>query len=439
MDNLEESRKGRAAVCCLGCKVNTYEAQGMQELLQQAGYEIVDIEESADVYLINTCTVTQIAARKSRQMIHRLRHQNPQALLIAAGCYVEQDASLLDEGTVDLIVPNRRKKDLLLLLEAYRKGSDARQALAEAGRAEQDLHITAQEGKTRVFLKVQDGCRQFCTYCIIPHVRGPLYSKPLEDCAAEAAILAAQGYKEVVLTGIHLSSYGRGSGYDLGDLIMAVQKIPGIVRIRLGSMEPRMITPEFLDKIKPADKLCPHFHLSLQSGCDVTLKAMNRHYTAEEYAAAVRLLRQQYPIVAITTDVIVGFPGESEEDHRASLKFVRSMNFAQVHVFRYSKREGTVAARMPEQIDEKIKRRRSEEMLAVTAAGEKEYERSRIGARAEVLLEEKDKETGLWMGHTADYLKVGVALEGEHRGSLLTVTLTECITGVKECYMRGIV
>jgi threonylcarbamoyladenosine tRNA methylthiotransferase MtaB len=438
MEGLENSRTGRAAVCSLGCKVNTYEAQGMQELLQQAGYEIVDIEEQADVYLINTCTVTQIAARKSRQMIHRLRHQNPKAVVIAAGCYVEKDTSLLDDGTVDLIVPNRRKKDLLLFLDAYRRGVDAHHLSEDAGEAAQDLHITAQEGKTRVFLKVQDGCRQFCTYCIIPYVRGPLYSKPLADCVAEATALAEQGYQEVVLTGIHLSSYGRDAGYDLGDLILAIQQIPGIVRIRLGSMEPRMITPEFLAKIRPADKLCPHFHLSLQSGCDRTLASMNRHYTTEEYAQAVRRLREQYPIVAVTTDVIVGFPGESEEDHQASLRFVRDMHFAQVHVFRYSKRTGTVAERMIGQVDEKIKRRRSEEMLAVTRAEELAYEASRIGARVEVLAEEKDPETGLWMGHTTDYLKVGIASDKELRGQRITVTLTEPMSDVRERYMKGI-
>ena len=434
---MEQNKTMRAAVASLGCKVNSYEAQGMQELLQQAGYEIVDIEDEADVYLINTCTVTQIAARKSRQLLHRIRHQNPEALLIAAGCYVEQDSRLVDEGVVDLILPNRRKKDLLTVLEAYRTGKNAHQALEEAPQDAGDLFITAQEGRTRAFLKVQDGCRQFCSYCIIPYVRGPLYSKPLEDCRREAEGLARKGYHEIVLTGIHLSSYGRGLAYDLGDLINAVQEIPEVRRIRLGSMEPRMITEDFLQKIVQADKLCPHFHLSLQSGSNATLKAMNRHYTAEEYARAAQLLRRQYPVTALTTDVIVGFPGETEEQHAESLEFVKKLGFAQVHVFRYSRREGTAADKMPGQVDEKIKRRRSEEMLAVAAAGEEAYEKSRLGQRAEVLLEERDPETGLWMGHTTDYLKVGLELPGDNQGRFLTVTLAEAARSTKERYIRG--
>ena len=434
---MNETKQARAAVWSLGCKVNAYEAQGMQELLEQAGYQIVDIDQPAELYLINTCTVTQIAARKSRQVLHRLRHQNPQALLVAAGCYVDQDQSLLEEGVVDMIVPNRRKKDLLILLDAYRKEADAKRALETAPGAATDLRISEQEGKTRAFLKVQDGCRQFCSYCIIPYVRGPLYSKPLEDCAAEAEGLVRRGYKEIVLTGIHLSSYGRGSETDLADLILRLQAIPDLHRIRLGSMEPGLIQPEFLQKIAGADKLCPHFHLSLQSGCNETLKAMNRRYTAEEYAEAVTRLREQYPVVALTTDVIVGFPGETEADHRASLQFVKDMRFAQVHVFRYSKREGTPAARRADQVEERIKKERSEAMMAVAAAGQKAYEQARLGQTAEVLMEEAIGDSGLWIGHTPDYLRVGIPMTGEHQGELMQAVLQQPAQEGTEHYIQA--
>ncbi len=432
---MNTSGRLRAAVWSLGCKVNSYETQGMTELLQQAGCEIVSIDEVADVYLINTCTVTQIAARKSRQVIHRIRTRSPQAMLIAAGCYVEKNTELLDEGVVDLIIPNRRKKDLIPLIEAYQKGLDARAALQQVEPAEQDLWITAHEGKTRAFLKVQDGCRQFCSYCIIPYVRGPLQSKPLADCVNEATGLAERGYSEIVLTGIHLSSYGRESGEDLGDLILAINRIPQVKRIRLGSMEPRMINEEFIQKIGQAEKLCPHFHLSLQSGCDNTLKSMNRRYTTEEYAHAVELLRELYGQVALTTDVIVGFPGENEEDFEASLTFVKRIAFAQVHVFRYSMREGTVAARRPDQVAGLVKKQRSERMLTVTHALTADYAKQHVGQTVEVLLEEIDKESGVWMGYTRDYLRVGVASAADLQGQYVQVYLEEWQDN--DQYIRG--
>ncbi len=396
------------AVCNMGCKVNSYEAQGMTELLEQAGYQIVEFHEKADVYLINTCTVTQIAARKSRQMIHRARKMNEEALVIAAGCYVDRDDSLIQEGVIDIAIPNRYKGDLLSYIDAYEKGEEV------APSEDAALWITENEGKTRAFLKVQDGCRQFCTYCIIPFVRGPLKSRPIDECCEEAKGLAQRGYHEIVLTGIHLSSYGRGEDYDLSDLILAISKIPEVKRIRLGSMEPRMITSSFIHKIRQTEKLCPHFHLSLQSGCDTTLKAMNRRYSAEEYRSAVSLLREAYPDVAVTTDIIVGFPGETEVDHKDSMQFVKEIGFAEAHVFRYSKMEGTVAAKREEQIDGNVKKRRSEEMLMVTAESSKQFMERMQKRQVKVLLEEKEQITGCWIGYTPNYMKVAVAVPDEN-------------------------
>ena len=401
---MDYQKNKTVAVCNMGCKVNSYEAQGMTELFQQAGYQIVEFSEKADVYLINTCTVTQIAARKSRQMIHRARKLNPQALVIAAGCYVDRDDSLIEEGVIDIAIPNRYKGDLLAYIEAHEKHIEMKPS------EESRLWITENEGKTRAFLKVQDGCRQFCTYCIIPYVRGPLVSRPIEQCKKEAEGLAKNGYQEIVLTGIHLSSYGKGEEYDLGDLILAIAEIPEVKRIRLGSMEPRMITASFIHKVGQTRKLCPHFHLSLQSGCDATLKAMNRRYSADEYRQAVALLKAAYPDVAVTTDIIVGFPGETEDDHKASLAFAEEIGFAEAHVFRYSKMEGTVAAKRGDQIDGNVKKRRSEEMLKVTGAASERFMEQMQGQQVAVLLEEKEESTGYWTGYTPNYMKVAVEI-----------------------------
>ena len=401
---MDYQKNKTVAVCNMGCKVNSYEAQGMTELFQQAGYQIVEFSEKADVYLINTCTVTQIAARKSRQMIHRARKLNPQALVIAAGCYVDRDDSLIEEGVIDIAIPNRYKGDLLAYIEAHEKHIEMKPS------EESRLWITENEGKTRAFLKVQDGCRQFCTYCIIPYVRGPLVSRPIEQCKKEAEGLAKNGYQEIVLTGIHLSSYGKGEEYDLGDLILAIAEIPEVKRIRLGSMEPRMITSSFIHKVGQTQKLCPHFHLSLQSGCDATLKAMNRRYSADEYRQAVALLKTAYPDVAVTTDIIVGFPGETEDDHKASLAFAEEIGFAEAHVFRYSKMEGTVAAKRGDQIDGNVKKRRSEEMLKVTGAASERFMEQMQGQQVAVLLEEKEEGTGYWTGYTPNYMKVAVEI-----------------------------
>lgn len=405
-----------AAVCTMGCKVNTYESQGMIELLENDGYTVVDFSEKADVYLINTCTVTQIAARKSRQMIHRARALNPEAIVIAAGCYVDRDDSLIREGVIDLAVPNRRKNEIIAYIEAFKQGKTMEDDTEKEPYS--DLKITRTEGRTRAFLKVQDGCRQFCTYCIIPFVRGPLKSRPVEECIEEAKGLAKAGYKEIVLTGIHVTSYGQdlkdqGVTQDMGDLIASMSQIEGIERIRLGSLEPRLITQEFIEKVSHTDKLCPHFHLALQSGCDETLKAMNRKYTTEEFREAARLLREHFPDVALTTDVIVGFPGETIEQHEASVAFVKEIGFAEAHVFPYSKMEGTAAARRKDQISAEEKKRRSREMLAVTAESSEAFMEKMQGKTVDLILEEKDAQGGFWTGYTPNYMRVGVMIDTE--------------------------
>lgn len=417
-----------AAVCTMGCKVNTYESQGMIELLENDGYTVVDFSEKADVYLINTCTVTQIAARKSRQMIHRAKALNPEAIVIAAGCYVDRDDSLIKEGVIDLAVPNRRKNEIIAYIEAFKQGKTMEDDTEKEPYS--DLKITRTEGRTRAFLKVQDGCRQFCTYCIIPFVRGPLKSRPVEECMEEAKGLAKAGYKEIVLTGIHVTSYGQdlkdqGVTQDMGDLIASMSQIEGIERIRLGSLEPRLITQEFIEKVSHTDKLCPHFHLALQSGCDETLKAMNRKYTTEEFREAARLLREHFPDVALTTDVIVGFPGETVEQHEASVAFVKEIGFAEAHVFPYSKMEGTAAARRKDQISAEEKKRRSREMLVVTAESSEAFMEKMQGKTVDLILEEKDAQGGFWTGYTPNYMRVGVMIDTEEdlQGKKVQVTI----------------
>ena len=424
-----------AALCTMGCKVNSYESQGMKELLENAGYTIVPFDTKADLYLINTCTVTQIAARKSRQMIHRARSLNQDALVIAAGCYVDRDDSLIKEGVIDLAVPNRRKAELIDIIDAFMAQRLVPEAITGEENvpdttedlklpcqeeAEKELSITKSEGRTRAFLKIQDGCRQFCTYCIIPYVRGPLKSRPIADCVHEAALLAAQGFQEVVLTGIHVTSYGQDWAMakekdpsvnvpegDLGDLILAISKIDGIERIRLSSLEPRLITSEFLAKVAETSKLCPHFHLALQSGCDKTLKAMNRKYTSADFGRAAAMLREQYPDVALTTDIIVGFPGETEEDHAQSLQFVREIGFAEAHIFRYSPMQGTVAQKRKDQVDGQVKNRRSDEMLDVTRQSTLSFMQKMQGKVCEIILEELD-EDGYWTGYSPNYMRIAV-------------------------------
>ena len=404
----------KAALHNLGCKVNAYETEAMQEMLEQAGYEIVPFKEGADVYIINTCTVTNIADRKSRQMLHRARKLNPDAVVVAAGCYVQAQEGKEIDPCIDIVIGNNHKKDLPELLKQYEmeKSGHTEYAMEDINRTKEyeELHLTKPGDHTRAYIKVQDGCNQFCTYCIIPYARGRVRSRSMEDVTEEVRTLAENGYKEVVLTGIHLSSYGIDFDKErhLLDLIRAVHQIEGIERIRLGSLEPGIITEEFAEAISKLPKMCPHFHLSLQSGCNATLKRMNRRYTSEEYAERCGILRKYFENPALTTDVIVGFPGETEEEFEQTKAYLEHIHFYEMHIFKYSKRKGTRAAVMPDQIDEQVKAARSEKLIALGHDMSKEFRKFYIGKNEEVLFEEKavigDKE--YFVGYTKEYVKV---------------------------------
>ena len=404
----------KAALHNLGCKVNAYETEAMQEMLEQAGYEIVPFKEGADVYVINTCTVTNIADRKSRQMLHRARKMNPDAIVVAAGCYVQaQDKNGVVDPCIDIVLGNNKKKDLIRALEEYQDAHGMKD-VEDISRTKEyeSLHLTKPGDHTRAYIKVQDGCNQFCTYCIIPYARGRVRSRETEDVLEEVKTLAGNGYKEVVLTGIHLSSYGIDFDGErhLLDLIQAVHGIDGIERIRLGSLEPGIITEEFAKAISELPKMCPHFHLSLQSGCDATLKRMNRRYTSAEYAERCRILRKYFENPALTTDVIVGFPGETEEEFEESRAFVDSIDFYETHIFKYSRREGTKAAVMENQVSEQIKAERSNVLIELGEKKRKAYEESFIGKEVEVLVEEDAEIDGktVQTGHTKEYMKIAL-------------------------------
>ena len=407
----------KAAVHNLGCKVNAYETEAMQQLLEEAGYEIVPFGEKADVYLINTCTVTNIADRKSRQMLHKARKMNPDAVVVAAGCYAQTDTeNLKKDGAVDLILGNNQKRQIVEVLEKYEKERKKELHVIEINKTREyeELSISHTAEHVRAYIKVQDGCNQFCTYCIIPYARGRVRSRRTDEIIDEVKTLAAKGYQEVVLTGIHLSSYGVDfkdqEKENLLSLICAVHNIEGIRRIRLGSLEPRIITEEFMEGIAALPKVCPHFHLSLQSGCDRTLERMNRRYTAEEYREKCELIRKYYSVPALTTDVITGFPGETEEDFRESLEFVRSIHFYETHIFKYSRRQGTKAAAMEGQLTEAVKAQRSDEFLALNEQRESEYENAMVGKELEILLEEEMEVDGrqYLIGHSREYVKTAV-------------------------------
>lgn len=406
--------KKKVALHNLGCKVNAYEVEAMQQLLEKAGYEIVPFTEGADVYLINTCTVTNIADRKSRQMLHKAKKMNPDAIVVAAGCYAQADTEKLKEdNAVDLILGNNQKTQIVEVLEEYEKEHSKQVQVIEINHTKEyeELSIEQTAEHVRAYIKVQDGCNQFCTYCIIPFARGRVRSRKIADVLREVETLASKGYKEVVLTGIHLSSYGvdfsKEERESLLSLIQAVSKVEGIQRIRLGSLEPRIITEEFLEGIVATEKVCPHFHLSLQSGCNKTLKNMNRRYSAQEYAEKCELIRKYYPAPALTTDVIVGFPMETEEDFEESYEFVKNIHFYETHIFKYSRRHGTKAAAMDGQLTEAVKAQRSEKLLELHDIRAKEYEEAMIGKTIELLLEEEIEEDGkMWyVGHSREYVR----------------------------------
>ncbi len=395
----------------LGCKVNSYETDVMQQMLVEAGYEIKDFNDKADVYIINTCTVTNMADRKSRQMLHKAKSRNEKAIVVAVGCYAQAAGEkLLEDSSVDIVIGNNRKKDIVRILEEYQKEHRTEDTLIDINHTAEyeTLMLGHTSGHTRAYIKIQDGCNQFCSYCIIPFARGRVRSREVEDIEAEVTALAENGYKEIVITGIHISSYGVDKeNRNLLGLLQRIHDIPGIERIRLGSLEPRIITREFTQGIVSLPKICPHFHLSMQSGCNETLRRMNRHYTSEEYYEKCEILREYYEAPAITTDVIVGFPQESVEEFETTEKFVDKVNFFETHVFKYSKREGTNAAKMEGQIEEGEKTRRSSILLEMNKRHRKAYLESFVGKTVEILVEETMQIEGkeYQTGHTKEYMR----------------------------------
>lgn len=427
----------KAALHNLGCKVNSYETEAMTQLLKKAGYEIVSFQDQADVYIINTCSVTNMADRKSRQMLHKAKKQNPNAVVVATGCYVQTATEKVAQDlSIDLVVGNNRKKDIVEILNEYYAEKEAGEQVKEEYVIDinhtdeyEDLEISTVTEHTRAHLKIQDGCNNFCSYCIIPYARGRIRSRTMESIKAELERLSASGFKEIVLTGINLSYYD-DNGKKLIDVIEMADNVNGIERIRLGSLDPEVVTEDFVERLGKVKKICPHFHLSLQSGCDKTLKAMNRHYTSDEYYEKCQLIRKYIDNPAFTTDVIVGFPGETEEDYISSREFVKKVKFAELHVFKYSKRDGTVAAKMPNQIDEKIKTLRSEDLIKTGEELTKEFRQAKIGQDTTVLFEEKilldNKE--YWVGHTVDYIKIAVPEKENLEGQIRKVNVKDFLT-----------
>lgn len=437
----------RVALHNLGCKVNAYETEAMQQMLEKAGYEIVPFTEQADIYVINTCSVTNIADRKSRQMLHRAKKENPDSIVVAAGCYVQtsEEQAAADEA-IDIIIGNNRKNELIEILENYRKEKAAQSGEEKeavplhkenvkninlAGEAYEELSLEKTAEHTRAFLKVQDGCNQFCSYCIIPYARGRIRSRNPEDVVQEVKTLASNGCHEVVLTGIHLSSYGADHSSSLLELIQHVNEIEGIERIRLGSLEPGIITEEFVQAIVQIPKLCPHFHLSLQSGCDAVLKRMNRRYDTAAYEEKCKLLRRYYEHPAITTDVIVGFPGETDAEFEETKAFLERIRFYEMHIFKYSKRKGTKAAVMPNQVPEEQKAKRSAALLSLSQEMSEEFRSYYLGRETQILLEEEMVYQGgtYYTGFTAEYVKAAVKAGKNRENQFVNGRLTEHLSG----------
>lgn len=411
----------KAALHNLGCKVNAYETEAMRQMLEEAGYEIVPFAPGADVYVINTCTVTNIADRKSRQMLHRARKMNPDAVVVAAGCYVQTAQQPVGEdAAIDIVLGNNCKKDLIKALEEFDEARGGEKIDISRTKEYENLFVANTKEHTRAYVKVQDGCNQFCSYCIIPYARGRVRSREPEDVRRELAALASNGCREIVLTGIHLSSYGTDLGLTLLDLIKMAHETEGICRIRLGSLEPGIITEEFAEALSGLSKVCPHFHLSLQSGCSATLARMNRRYTAEEFQEKCEILRRYFDEPAITTDVIVGFPGETEEEFETTVSFLEAIRLYETHIFKYSRRHGTRAAAMEGQIPEQIKNVRSERLIALGEKNRSRFERIHSGREKEVLFEEKIQVNGreYFTGYTKEYIKAAVPADADYTNVL---------------------
>ena len=434
----------KAALHNLGCKVNAYETEVMQQMLEEAGYEIVDFHEYADVYVINTCSVTNMADRKSRQMLHKAKKQNPDAVIVGAGCYIQtKEAKALVDESIDIVIGNNKKNELLDLLKEYEETHAKCSSIVDINHEKQEyesMFLERSAEHTRAFIKVQDGCNQFCSYCIIPFARGRVRSRKLSEVLKEVQSLAEHGFKEVVLTGIHLSSYGVDTEDSLLHLIEEVHAVEGIERIRLGSLEPRIVTEEFAKALSEMPKICPHFHLSLQSGCDATLVRMNRRYNTEEYKVGCDILRKYFEHPAITTDVIVGFPGETEEEFAATKKYLEDIHFYEMHIFQYSKREGTKAAVMPNQIPEPVKKVRSNELLALEAKMSEEYRSYYVGKEVTALMEEPWEFEGeqYYIGYTKEYVKVALKMSSDVTNQYVNLTNQFVRGKIKKCLISDI-
>ena len=407
---INKEKKLKVAFCSLGCKVNQYETNAMAQKFLEHDYEIVEFDEYADIYIVNTCTVTNVADRKSRQMLRRAKEFNPQSIVVACGCYAQVAAKELEEiPEVDLIIGNNEKNDIIQIVENYiaQKGAEDLVSDVMYKLDYVELGTTTYTEKTRAVIKVQDGCDRFCSYCLIPYARGHIRSRKIENVIEEIKKVVEEGINEVVITGIHIASYGRDfkdKNIGLIDLLEEINKIQGLHRIRLGSIEPTIITDEFVERLSKLDKICDHFHLSLQSGCDETLKRMNRRYTTEQFKEIVRLLRGAYSDVNLTTDIIVGFPGETEKEFTDTYNFLKKIAFYKMHVFKYSPRKGTKAAVMPNQIDGKVKEERSKKLIELSDENEYNYNKKYIGKQVEVLFEEREGE--YLKGHTTNYIVV---------------------------------
>ncbi len=402
----------KAALHNLGCKVNAYETEAMKELLREDGYEIVDFHDKADVYVVNTCTVTSVADQKSRQTLHRAKKENPDAIVVAAGCYVQTAADKLrKDNYIDILIGNNKKDQLVNKIHEYIKGQEREESIMDVNKGKisyEALRVNSTGKNTRAFVKIQDGCNEFCTYCLIPYARGRNRFRDIASIKEEVKKFAKNGYKEVVLTGIHLSAFGENEDFGLIDVIESISEVSGIERIRLGSIEPRIITEDFARRVSKIKKFCPHFHLSLQSGCNKILKRMNRKYTKEEFREGCILLRKYFKDPALTTDVIVGFPGETEEDFMESYEFYKDINFYEMHVFKFSKRRGTGAYTMPNQVTNDEKTRRSHILLSLAKKNGREYREKLIGTEVEVLIECKEfiNKKFYWTGFTKTYVRV---------------------------------
>lgn len=400
----------KVAFCSLGCKVNQYETNAMAQKFIEHGYEVVEFDEYADVYIVNTCTVTNVADRKSRQMLRRAKEINKDATLVACGCYAQVAKDELKKiPEIDLIIGNNEKNDIIQIVENHISQKGAEDLVSDVMYKLDyvELGTTTYTEKTRAVIKVQDGCDRFCSYCLIPYARGHIRSRKIENVIEEIKKVVEEGINEVVITGIHIASYGRdfkGENIGLIDLLEEINKIQGLHRIRLGSIEPTIITDEFVERLSKLDKICDHFHLSLQSGCTETLKRMNRRYTTEEFKAVTKRLRAKFPNAALTTDIIVGFPGETDEEFNTTYEFLKEIAFYKMHIFKYSQRKGTKAAVMPNQVDGKIKEERSKKLIELSNENEYNYNKKYIGKQVEVLFEEREGE--YLKGHTTNYIVV---------------------------------